>query len=347
MNLDALKGILIVLVVFDHNEFSRALCAGFLYGFGFHVVGFMTIPFLKPAPRLDRRFADYAFRLYYPFFVVASAMALVVLVAHHVPPAEQARAWLHALYSGNADALKRASGMALLWFLPSFLALALLRGAFAGRAATLLLVLACALHPFIGTLAPRLQHWLPLGLLPALYVIPLGWLGVFLQRRLFAPLPPLAALALALALFVPAKLLQMQAHLYNEVGFALVADYTRPLALLLNDLESLTGVLLLFQVCRLPLPALLAACGRVSLQIYLLHAFVALAVYRLVLLLPLPVGAAFALSLSATVGLTLLLARALTHPRAARWLFPRSLAHLLGRTGAPVPLAPAQAEHGR
>ena len=45
-----------------HAEFahapSRLLIAGFLYGFGFHVMGFMTVPFLKPAPKLDRAFLD-------------------------------------------------------------------------------------------------------------------------------------------------------------------------------------------------------------------------------------------------------------------------------------------------
>lgn len=341
MNLDALKGILIILVIFDHNDLSRSLFAGFLYGFGFHVVGFLTIPFLKPAAPLDRDFAAYAFRLYWPFMVVATAMAVVIAFATGAGASDHLRAWALALYSGNAFALKQATGMYLLWFLPSFIALAILRGAFARGGAWLLAALAVAAHPFIGPVAPRLQDWLPLGLLPALYAVPLGMLGAWLHQRWLARMPAMPALLVALAVFVPVKYLQVQAQLHNEVGFAEVAGYTRPLAMLLNDLEGISGVLTLFQLCRLPMPRLLEACGRHSIQIYLFHAFVALAVFKAVQLLQLPTGAAFALSFGATVALSLLLARGLAANRLSqRFLFPRSPAALLGKP-APAPGAAA------
>lgn len=341
MNLNALKGILIILVIFDHNDFSRTLFAGFLYGFGFHVAGFLTIPFLKPAAPLDREFAAYAFRLWYPFMAVATVMALLMACATGVDASHQLRAWALALYSGNAHALKQATGMYLLWFLPSFVALAILRGAFARGGAWLLLAAALAAHPIIGAVAPQVQDNLPLGVLPALYAIPLGYIGAALHQRLLSRMPAVAALLLALAVFVPVKYLQVQAHLYNEIGFAEVADYTRPLALLLNDLESVAGVLALFQLCRLPMPRLLEACGRYSIQIYLFHAFVALAVAKAVQAMHLPPAAALALSLAATVVLTLLLARGLAGNRLAqRFLFPRSPAVLLGRAAVvPSPAA--------
>jgi fucose 4-O-acetylase-like acetyltransferase len=340
MNLNALKGILIILVIVDHNDLSRSLFAGFLYGFGFHVAGFLTIPFLKPAAPLDRDFAAYAFRLWYPFMVVASVMALLMALATHADGLQHLRAWAHALYSGNAVALKQATGMYLLWFLPSFVALAVLRGAFARGGAWMLVAAAVAVHPFIGSVAAQVQAYLPLGVLPALYVIPLGAAGAWLHQRWLARMPVGVALLLALAVFVPVKYLQMQAHLYNEVGFAEVADYTRPLALLLNDLECVAGVLALCQLCRLPMPRLLEACGRYSIQIYLFHAFVALAVFKAVQLLHLPTVAAFALSLATTVVLTLLLARALAGNRLAqRFLFPRSPAVLMGRAAAVPPAA--------
>jgi fucose 4-O-acetylase-like acetyltransferase len=351
MNLNLLKGMLIILVVIDHNDFSRSLFPAFLLGFGFHVVGFMTIPFLKPAVPLDRNFANYLFRQYWPFMVVATAMSVVMAVAAHAEPAAQLKAWALALYSGNSQALKHATGMALLWFLPSFIALVALRTLIDHAAKGWkigLVALVCVLHLFIGAVAPAIQDTLPLGLLPALYVIPLGYLGVLAQRSVFERLRPALALAVAAALFVPVKYLQMRAHLYNEVGFAIVADYTRPVALLLNDLEAVTGVLLLFQASRLRMPRLIESCGRYSMQLYLFHAFVAMAVYKAALVVggKAPVAVLFAVSASLTVLLTLALARRVADSRLAqRFLFPRSPGVLFNRGAHKAPPIAALMPH--
>jgi fucose 4-O-acetylase-like acetyltransferase len=148
----------------------------------------------------------------------------------------------------------------------------------------------------------------------------------------------------------------MRGHLYNEVGFAEVADYTRPAALLLNDLECVTGVLMLFQLCRLPLGRLIEQFGRYSIQVYLFHAFIALAVYRAVLLVPASAAVHFAVSFCVTAFLSLLLARWLAHnPLAQRFIFPRGPAALFGpglkRHGrlraATVPLASSQPDLNR
>lgn len=347
MNLNALKGILILLVILDHNDFSRLFIDGFLYGFTFHVVGFMTLPFLKPAAPLDRKFAGYAFRQYYPFFLVASLTALAAGVVSHAAPADQLRAWALALYSGNAHALKAATHMSLLWFLPSFIALVALRSALGevGRGTrAMLIVLLWAVHLFIGAVALRIENVLPLGLLPAVYMAPLAVLIVWLHRTVFERMPTLAAVALALAVFVPVKYLQVRGHLYNEVGFAEVADYTQPVALLLNDLESVTGVLMLFQLCRLPLGAFVEACGRYSIQVYLFHAFIALAVYKAVLHLPASAAVQFPLSLALTAVLSLGFARWLAaQPLAQRFVFPRGPGVLLGERqpqANPIALVP-------
>jgi hypothetical protein len=337
MNLNLLKGILILLVMVDHNDFSRSIFPGFLYG-----VGFLTIPFLKPAPALNRDMGAYLFRLYYPFFVMATLMAAVVGVTRHVPVAEQSALWLLTLYSGNSVVLKQTTGMALLWYLPSFIALVTLHSAIehAGRAPKVAAIaLLCVVHVFVGTVAPMLRDYVPLGLLPALYVVPLAYLGAWTQRTLFSRLSPGVALAIAVAVFVPVKYVQIQAHLYNEVGFAEVADFTAPYALLLNDLESVLGVLMLFQVCRFPLGAFLQECGRYSLQLYLFHAFVALGIYKAVLRFAPDIGSIpqFAISVAATALSTLLLARWLAGRRPVqRFVFPRSPQVLLKGVGAPA-----------
>jgi fucose 4-O-acetylase-like acetyltransferase len=351
MNLNALKGILILLVILDHNDFSRSLMAGFLYGFGFHVVGFMTIPFLKPAPALDRNFGNYVFRQYWPFFVVVSLTALAVLVTTQVPAWTQLRLWGLSLYSGNSAVLKETTHMALLWFLPSFISMVAVRAAIehAGTAGKAAIALLCVAHLFIGAYAGSIQDYLPLGLLPALYVIPLGYLGVWVHRRLLGRIPAVFALLLAVAIYAAVKHLQMRAHFYNEVGFAEVADYRHPFALLVNDLEAVTGVLMLFQLCRLRIAAVFDAFGRYSMQIYLFHAFIALAVYKTVLKAApgAPLAAQFGVSLAATALLALAFARWMAaQPLAQRFIFPRNLQALRGRRDSvcePAPLlAPTQ-----
>ncbi len=137
MNLNFLKGMLIILVVVDHNEFTRGLFRDFFLGLSFHVIGFMAIPFLKPA--LAWHSADagaYAARLFYPFFIVTCSLWTVVSLLGN-------DAWLDrmgllglALYSGNAEVLKAATQMGLLWFLPSFISIVFIR-AFIEGAGTL------------------------------------------------------------------------------------------------------------------------------------------------------------------------------------------------------------------
>jgi fucose 4-O-acetylase-like acetyltransferase len=337
MNLNFLKGLLIILVVIDHSEFSRSLFPAFLLGMTFHVVGFMTIPFLKAPLRLGTaEFAAYAFRLYYPFLLLTCALWALVSVLGNEPLAQRLGVLGLALYSGNAEILKQATQMALLWFLPSFLTLVVLRSLIAqcgavGRTVAAALLLAA--HLLIGAWAKTIQDFVPLGLLPALYMLPLAYAGAQLHQRLFEPMRVPLASVLALAVFAAVKALQMGMGLDNEVGFASVADYRQPLALLVNDLEAVSGTLLLFQLARWKVGGLVAACGKFSMQIYLFHAFVALGIYTgLMSVAPKgDPGLLFAISVPATVLLTLALAWLVMRTAPLkRLIFPRDPAELRG-----------------
>lgn len=357
MNLNVVKGLLVLMVVVDHNDFSRSVFPGFLLGLSFHVVGFMSLPFLRPAAPLDRQFGQYLFRLYHPFFVLMSVLAIAVAVSTPVAPLHQLSLWLLSAYSGNYDVLKQTTHLAMLWYLPSFVALVALRTVIWNapqgmRLAALALV--CVLHPLIG-MAPRaLQDYLPLGLLPALYVIPLALLIVQGQRQVFARLSLSLALPLALLLFVAVKALQMRAGLYYEVGFAIVPDYTRPAALLLDDLESLTGVWLVFQLGRVNLGKLVDTAGKYSLQMYLFHPFVAALVSKL--LTRSVSGTAplilFCVSFAITVVLAIVLSRFLAEQHLIRrLLFPRHTAEFAGALrwqarGAHAAIRPSGADTG-
>jgi fucose 4-O-acetylase-like acetyltransferase len=335
MNLNFLKGLLIILVVVDHNEFTRSLFRDFFLGLSFHVIGFMAIPFLKPAANWRAPdFGAYIFRLYYPFLLVTCCLWVVVTVTGAAPLAERAHLLWLSLYSGNATVLKQATQMGLLWFLPSFIAIVVLRAVIEGgtqRFKLIAIAVVLAMHPCIGLVARSVENYLPLGLLPALYIIPLAYAAVALHRTLLARLPVAAAIAVAALAYVLVKAIQMRMGLYYEVGFAVVADLRSPLALLVNDLEGICGTLMLFQCARIDVRGMIESCGRNSMQLYLFHAFVALAVYKLLLRFAghWPVAVLFAVSVTATVVFTLLLATLVMRTALLRRaIFPRSPADL-------------------
>lgn len=345
MNLNFLKGILIILVIIDHNEFSRQLFPAFLLGMSFHVVGFMTIPFLKPAHQpASAQLAHYAFRQFYPFLLVTCAMWALVTLLGQTPLLDRLAMLGVALYSGNADALKAATQMGLLWFLPSFITVVVLRAvidACAPLPRALALGAIAALHLVVGMVKP-LQDFLPLGLLPAIYILPLAYLGAALHQTVFAPAGRTLATVGALLLYALVKSAQINMGLHNEIGFSTVANASRPLALLVNDLEAVCGTLMLFQCARWDVQGLFTLCGRYSMQMYLFHAFFALAIYQSALILAPAAGplALFSVSLAATIMLTAAFAHGLMRsPRLKRLVFPLDTRELLGGVSAPAPVA--------
>lgn len=338
MNQNVIKAVLILLVMFDHNEYAHQLFPLFLTGFAFHVLGFLALPLLRPAPALDWDYVGkIVCRYYYPFLLIVCAMAALTMVTQTGVSMAAAGRLLLALYSGNNDALKNATQMALLWFLPSLLSLLLLRAFIDARGPALrricLLVLLAA-HLVIGPIAPLIRDYLPLGLLPAVYALPLCYLLVWLNTHCSARLGPLAGVLLTGLVFVAVKAAQMAAGLSQELGFALVSDYRSLSALLLNDLESVCGALMLFQAARLRLPALLAWGGQHTLPVYLIHPFVALVVYRLCEkgLPQVGQGSKFVLSMLATMIISMGLAHGLMRMGwVRRFVFPGDAETLLGR----------------
>lgn len=297
MNQNSLKGLLIILVIFDHNEYAHQLFPDFLRGFSFHVLGFFTLPFLREADSINlARLRKMFFSYLYPFLWFAGGMSILTLflksrsssVGLGGMPSEMLSQLLSqmllALYSGNAILLKGATGMSLLWFLPSFFSLMVIRALLAGRnnfQQILAWLCLFSIHPLISLLPPSTQVSIPLGLLPALYAIPLIMLLVIFQRHIYEKLPTTYAIFLSALLFSAIKYLQIQMNLTQELGFVDVANYQNWRALLVNDLEGIFGVLMIFQLARYDLSALINACGKYSLQLYLFHAFIALMIYRL------------------------------------------------------------------
>jgi hypothetical protein len=334
MNPNIVKGLLILLVIVDHNDFARSVIPGFLLGFSFHVLGFLTLPFLRPAPALDRHLVQYAFRLYHPFFVITTVLALVVFFISPVSFPHQLNLWLLSLYSGNFSLLKESTHMSMLWYLPSFVALVALRAAIehAGPAVKCFILAGLvAIHPFIGLVAPAIQDFLPLGLLPVLYAIPLCYLAAAVHGRLFERCSRVTGIAASVALYAAVKYLQIRANLPNELGAAAVADYTQPYALLINDLEAVSGVWMVFQLGRFRLGSFIELAGKYSLQMYCFHAFIAAVIYKTLLFTNGKLGVIylFPLSVAMTAAITVVVCRFLTErPAFRRMMFPKNVDEL-------------------
>lgn len=349
MNQNILKALLIAWVVVDHNDYSRSLFPGFLQGLSFHVVGFLALPFLRDPPRFSRAYLVSSFyRIYYPFLVVSTLLGLAVALASSAGVMEWVPRMLMVWYSANHEILKRATHMALLWFLPSMFSLVILLSLVercAPPARTALQLAIAVSHLFIGVFAQDVKNFVPLNLLPALYVFPLALCIAVLHRTVFARMGRPAALALSAAVFVGVKYSQIRLGLSQEVGFAQVSDYRTPLALLVNDLEAVTGVLLLIQLARLPLGSLVESFGKFSLQVYLIHGFVGFGLYKLMVVsgLQWPVVLKFGVLLAMTLVISYFLSRvAMGQGWVRRFVFPRSHEEFMGagarRTASPASL---------
>ena len=158
-----------------------------------------------------------------------------------------------ALYGADMTVLKQTTNMALLWFLPSLFSLLVVknwidaRGKEVKLAAIVFLVLA---HLAIGGINDIYRLYFPSGLLPALYVIPLAGLIAFIHCKVLCRLNGAVALVVTVMLFLLVKYFQIKLGLKQEIGVGHVADYTKLPNLLINDLEAITGTLMLFQFAR-------------------------------------------------------------------------------------------------
>lgn len=341
INQNALKGMLIILVIFDHNEYAHKIYPLFLAGFSFHVIGFLSLPFLRPAEPLGKKILEKMFfSYYYPFFWIVCGMVFLntLISQNQSTSASGVFNFLLALYSGNSQILKRVTQMSLLWFLPSFFSLMLIRSALVsgGKAIqTFFLIFLSIAHLYIGYFASEIRNFIPLGLLPTIYAFPLILIVVKFHQSILEKLNRLNAFLLITTAFLIVKYWQIRMGLGQELGFAMLADYRDFPAMIVNDLEAITGTLMLFQLARFNFGQLITSSGQNSLQIYLFHAFVALVTYKFLEknFANTPMNIRLIISMIITLLFTLLIAKFIMRNEILkRFLFPRSWNELRHKT---------------
>jgi fucose 4-O-acetylase-like acetyltransferase len=265
-----------LLIVLGHNAALVALWPkGQIWLYGFHVQAFLLLPFRGPeSPASRARILDLTVRYLVPFaaFYLATAALFQLVLGEGGPWHVVARDVFVGLVTGSAVTLDRACGFALFWFLPTLWSLTLLRmgvrelwsrsGPAARAFAALLVVAPLGLMGLIAEPAA----YLPMGLGPALYALPLGFAVALLAPA--ARRAPALTVVLAVVLAIASRALNHR----TNVATLVVATWPEPLAMAAEAAHAVSALLALLVVAPglVRVPGLVAF-GQRSLPVFLTH----------------------------------------------------------------------------
>ena len=281
------KGVAIILIAIGHNiyflQLNKYLFQTFLYQF--HVWIFFLILTVYPVKALTAaQGKDIVARTMVPnlYFIVFASL-LYYSVTNKVTFVSFLPTVLEALIFQSPEALKEATGFHVYWFLPAFCVFSLLWLAWKEAKSVLQLaaaVILVAAHGFIGMIPADIAPWIPLGVGPALYVLPLAVLaeplaslatrrgvGSFLGFGTFFLVVAMTAFWLKLDV----NLVMLQLYGFDNFGLMLLQDAIAVSGFL--TLLSLAGII------RRHGP--LEIMGKYSLYIFLVHQIFFQLVWRL------------------------------------------------------------------
>lgn len=283
-SLDALKGLLIIIVVMDHNDLLRLLAPDVFRPLTFHVLGFLVLPFLLPAKPIEPHFfRDRLIRYLVPFWWVLTFAAALYAVAFRNDNELGSIVidWLAAAAIGSAPLVKTASGFYYLWFLPCLAGLVMLLTLFQSldlrwRYISGTVMVLC--HASITAFPAVFLTYVPFGLLIVVWVFPLG----LLLRWVVTNTTALRLRYLILAVFLGSYSYLMAIRLNLEIMVLDLRSASEPLLFLLQDVNAVSGVLVaIWLATKLNKLGILNLCGKHSLMIYLLHPLIFFLGYKL------------------------------------------------------------------
>jgi hypothetical protein len=272
---DRVKGILIVLVAVDHNDWFRQLAPRMFDPLTFHVLGFFLLAFsFGTKPWCGRFVADRLVRYLVPFWwaLAAASLAFGLFFRGGSSLVDGVIHFLLAALIGGADLVKASSGLLMLWFLPCLFGLTCLLAFYDSlvtrRARQVGLGLALGAHVLLPVLVQPWMQWLPFGLAVAADVFVLGLIWrQLLQRRLPGYVGPLA-LIVCIACY--GTLVLAKTHI--EIGTLEIRAMTNPLILLLHDVTAISAMVTMIWVAEnVAVTRWLDGIGKHSLLVYLMH----------------------------------------------------------------------------
>lgn len=337
--LDAVKGVFILLIVAGHNTIltTKALpgIQGLLYDF--HVHAFLILPFVVPSRSLTRKsFADRSVRYLTPylwFYTLAGLLYWAMGLSSD--PAMWPISFVLGGLIGSSQLLDYASGFELFWFLPCLLTVTTLRSLYqqAGPRLRLSLLLASMTSlAFLGGMPQWVKIYQPLGILIALAVMPMAlatrWFCIHSVFR-----SPRRAILPSALVFSAMVYLAWSAESHVNLAALKHPTIADPFLLLLHLVLPIAAFVLAWSTFQtLPRFHLLEICGRHSLIIYLSHSLVfqfLLMVLDKLGLADYPAHASLSLASAtyvATVTFSLMVSWAISVvPLASRWITPRGM----------------------
>jgi fucose 4-O-acetylase-like acetyltransferase len=274
-NSERIKAALIIVVAADHNDWFRLLAPNVFEPLTFHVLGFFFLAFTFGTKEWSLRFiADRVARYLVPYWWALSGATLAYFLIYrtHSSASDSFVAWGLAMLIGNAPFAKSASGLLMLWFLPSLFGLTCLLAAFDSSTLSRYkyggLGIALAAHLTIPLLPRSEILWLPFGFAIALNIF---FLGLVWRQLLNLRLPKMWGPIVTLVFVISyGALVSGQVHL--EVATLELAGINSPKAMLFQDLSGIAGVLAVVWLVSIPKDVQwLEAIGKNSLMVYLLH----------------------------------------------------------------------------
>jgi hypothetical protein len=270
-----LKGILIIFVVIDHNDWFRQLAPQVFGPMTFHVLGFFLLTFsFGDKPLNFQFFANRVARYLVPFWwsLAASSMGFAYLIQVGQNPEVRIENYFLAAIIGSASLVKSSSGLLMLWFLPCLFGLscllALSDSCTSQLARMSIWSLAIATHLGLPYLIDTWMSWVPFGLLIGAYIFVLGLIWrKFLRRRWPAYSGPLSLL-----IFISCYGLLVLNKVHIEIGTLEIRALRDPRLGLLHALSVFSAMLSLVWLAGC-INALrwVESIGERSMLIYLLH----------------------------------------------------------------------------
>ncbi len=275
--IDALKGVLILLVILGHNYyFGNYYPLWFNALYNFHVASFLLLPFLFSMRALEiGPFRDRVVRALAPQLAFLG-MALVAYFALYVEKSGAGIAdWLLAvgvaLLVQNEEVLNSAAGFRHFWFLPAMITMMCLlylydRGALWVRRA--ILGGAFVWHLTIGLVPLEVARYIPWGLpIVGFLLLPGLLVRYFYGRIRWRPLGDLLLIGLWIALLFLVVKWRLFMGLAGDLGS--VRSLLDPARLLFHGFFLLLSFFALLRLAAY-LPSLFAKLGQVSLKLFLI-----------------------------------------------------------------------------
>jgi fucose 4-O-acetylase-like acetyltransferase len=178
---DAVKGLLIILIVLGHNAYvSAALPQLFGVLYSFHVYCFLFLVFTRPEKGITKKYAsDLIIRYLVPFWIFSLISFSIYHFLFNPPESTTIIRAIVDIAIGSAESLKRSTGFQLYWYLPTLVMLILLRESLNhinNRFKYIAIAAIIAFHGFIPLLPDKIKFYDFMGFLIAIYILPLGML---------------------------------------------------------------------------------------------------------------------------------------------------------------------------